>query len=209
MTYRSTEGTATESPQTPSRRRRRQAPPLPFAPPPDTVRLPPGHRAEVYALPTSTGFVGSTFSMDSSEFMRFAAKQYKNERVTMAVLLYLIGCQEVGGEIHATQAEIAHEIPLARSSVNSAYGILEEDGVLRKLKRGRYQLNPALILRGGRPKSAGKSSSKKSREEPVGQLDLLRDILQDPNAPEAFKAMANPGTRLDDRKDSPTEETGI
>ncbi|MFJ2225652.1 hypothetical protein ACIOFY_37120 [Streptomyces anulatus] len=146
--------------------------------------------------------------MDSTEFMRWAAKQYCGERITMAVLLYLIGSQEVGGEIRATQAEVAREIPFARSSVNAAYGMLEADGVLRKLERGRYQLNPALVLRGGRPTSSKKSSPRKSRE-PVDQLDLLRDILQDPDAPEAFKAMANPGTRLDGRKASPTEETGI
>ncbi|MFI6142356.1 hypothetical protein ACIBCC_29720 [Streptomyces griseus] len=144
--------------------------------------------------------------MDSTEFMRWAAKQYSHERVTMAVLFYLIGCQEVGGEIHATQAEIAYEIPLPRSSVNAAYVMLEGDGVLWKRRRGKYQLNPAAALRGGR--KPAKRSSRKPGEQ-VDQLDLLREILQDPDAPEAFKAMAQPGMRLDERKDSSTKETGI
>ncbi|MFI1532158.1 hypothetical protein [Streptomyces griseus] len=144
--------------------------------------------------------------MDSTEFMRWAAKTYSRERVTMAVLYYLIGCQEVGGEIHATQAEIAYEIPLPRSSVNAAYVMLERDGVLWKRRRGKYQLNPAVALRGGR--KPAKRSSRKPGEQ-VDQLDLLREILQDPDAPEAFKAMAQPGTRLDERKDSSTKETGI
>ncbi|MFB6700282.1 replication/maintenance protein RepL [Streptomyces rubiginosohelvolus] len=150
----------------------------------------------------SKGFIGDAFSMDSLEFMRWAALRYCEDRFTLVTLVYLIGCQEVGGEIEATQATIATELGYARSHITRSFKVLEEDGVLQRVKRGQYQLNPAVVLRGGTRKLSGKSTSRRSKGAPVDQLDLLNLIMMDPDAPEAFRDMARPGKRLHERKDS-------
>ncbi|MCD9903217.1 replication/maintenance protein RepL [Streptomyces sp. MT29] len=203
MTFSSTEGASAEpQPSRPPGRRRRQPPPV-FAPPPrrEAFTLPPNHAATVYALPSAKGFVGAAFSMDSLEFMRWAALRYCEDRFTLVVLVYLIGCQDPGGDIKATQAGIGSELGFTRSHITRSFKVLEHDGVLKRVTRGFYQLNPAVVLRGGTRKLDDEGSSRKVKGEPVNQLDLLNLIMMDPDAPEAFKAMAEPGRRLHDRKD--------
>ncbi|RPE26998.1 hypothetical protein EDD38_7635 [Kitasatospora cineracea] len=53
----------------------------------------PGHAAQVFALPGSTGFIGEAFSMDSPEFMRWAARRYDSDRFVLVVLFALMGSQ--------------------------------------------------------------------------------------------------------------------
>ncbi|GAA3233292.1 hypothetical protein GCM10010260_81710 [Streptomyces filipinensis] len=179
-------------PGKPTRRRR----PLPTTdlPVPDIaprasqqIDVPAGHGAYVYPLATSTAFIGGSYSMDSLTFMLWASKHYaaSEDRFILVVLVALIGSQDIGGHITKKQEEIAEHLGYSRRHVGGAQRRLMADGVLRRVRRGVYQLVPSAVLRGGTRKVPG------ARTERVQQLDLLREILQDPDAPAAFKAMAN------------------
>ncbi|WP_404871017.1 helix-turn-helix domain-containing protein (plasmid) [Kitasatospora griseola] len=186
-----------------TRRRRPKPPPTSYSriPSSATVELPPGHGAQVFPLPSSTGFVGEAFSMDSLEFMRWAARRYDNDRFVLVVLLTLMGSQEPGGVIEANHGDIAEHLGYSRSHVTRVFHVLEADGALMRVRNGLYQLNPAASLRGGvRKPQKGRKAASGAKAERVEQLDLLHALLEDPNAPEAFKAMAQPGAKLDPRK---------
>lgn len=182
----------------PSCTRRRRPPPPPTAyrgEPLPSVELPAGYGAQIFPLPSSAGFIGGAFSMDSLEFMRWAALRYDHNRFVLVVLLTLMGSQDPGGLIDVTQAEMAQYLGYSRPHVVGAFKVLEADGALRKVCRGRYQLNPAASLRGGARKQE-KGSRRNAKAEKVEQLDLLSMILEDPDAPEAWREMAMPGARL-------------
>ncbi|WP_331731178.1 replication/maintenance protein RepL (plasmid) [Kitasatospora sp. NBC_00070] len=68
--------------------------------------------------------------------------------VEVAVLLHMMGSQN-RGQIAQTQVEMANEIGVARSSVNSAISRLCELNYIRRhKKRGLYDVNPRLCFRG-------------------------------------------------------------
>ncbi|MGW4815177.1 hypothetical protein ACWEPB_26530 [Kitasatospora cineracea] len=185
------------------RRRRPKPPPTAYSrvPMPSTVELPPGHGAQVFPLPSSTGFIGEAFSMDSLEFMRWAARRYDADRFVLVVLLTLMGSQEPGGLIEANHGDVAEYLEYSRSHVTRAFHVLEADGALKRVRNGLYQLNPAASLRGGLKKpQKGRTAASAGKGEKVEQLDLLHALLEDPDAPEAFKAMAQPGASLEPRK---------
>ncbi|WP_052433051.1 helix-turn-helix domain-containing protein [Streptacidiphilus carbonis] len=195
----------------PSRSRRRRPKPPPSAyrgTPPPSIDLPPGHGAKVFPLPTSTGFVGEEFSMDSMEFMRWAALRYDGDRFVLVVLFTLMGSQEPGGLIEATQEQVADSLGYSRSHVARVYNVLETDGALRKVRRGVYQLNPAVSLRGGLRKPRNASRSADAKAEKVDQLALLFEIREDLDAPEAFRELAASGAKLDTRPKPGTPEGG-
>lgn len=190
-------------PPRPAKRRR----PLPTAPAPtrsergQNLDLPPGYGAHLYPLATSNGFIGHSYSMDSLTFMLWAVRRYGDaeDRFVLAVLVAMIGLQEVGGHIEQTQEQIGQTIGsgYSRSHVAWALGVLLEDGVLRRVRRGVYQIVPSAALRGGvRPPAEGKRKVPGSAPERVHQLDLLKEILEDPQAPDAFKAMAQVDAKL-------------
>lgn len=136
--------------------------------------------------------------MDSLDFMLWAALRYDDDRFVFVVLLTLIGSQDPGGQITKTQEQIGAQLGYSRGHIARVLRVLEDDGVLRRIQRGVYQLNPAASLRGGLlPEPKGKSGTRRPRPERVEQLDLLRQILEDPDAPEAFRAMAAPGAELE------------
>jgi hypothetical protein len=184
----------------PGRRRRPKPPPTAYnRVPGSTIELPAGHGAQVFPLPTSSGFVGEAFSMDSLEFMRWAALRYDGDRFILVVLLTLMGSQEPGGQIQATHGDVAQHLGYSRPHISRAFHVLEGDGALRRVRRGLYQLNPAASLRGGlRAPEKGKKAGQ-GKGERVEQLDLLRSALEDPAVPEAFRALAMPGARLEAR----------
>ncbi|MDX3135750.1 helix-turn-helix domain-containing protein [Streptomyces europaeiscabiei] len=200
---------APQLPSEPSRRRRRPKPP-PTAysrSSGSTIELPAGHGAQVFPIGSSTGFVGDAFSMDSLEFMRWAAVQYDDDRFILVVLFTLMGSQKPGGLIEATHEDVAQHLGYSRSHVSRAFNVLESDGALRKVQKGLYQLNPAASLRGGlrEPAKGEKKRSRPALGDRVEQLDLLREIMDDPDAPDAFRAMAAPGAKLEVRKGSDGE----
>ncbi|MFJ3091606.1 helix-turn-helix domain-containing protein [Streptomyces sp. NPDC086838] len=172
-----------------------------------TIDLPAGHAAQVYPIGASTGFIGEAFSMDSLEFMRWAAVRYDSDRFVLVVLFTLMGSQKPGGLIEATHEDVGDALGYIRSHISRAFSVLEDDGALRRLQRGRYQLNPAASLRGGlrEPRKGEKKRSKADMGDRVEQLDLLREIMEDPDAPGAFRAMAAPGAKLETRKGSDEE----
>ncbi|QIB49468.1 helix-turn-helix domain-containing protein [Streptomyces aureoverticillatus] len=195
---------APQLPDPPSRRRRRPKPP-PTAynrSSGSSIDLPAGHGAHVFPIGSSTGFVGEAFSMDSLEFMRWAAIQYDDDRFVLVVLFTLMGSQKPGGLIEATHEDVAQHLRYSRSHVSRAINVLEADGVLRRQQKGVYQLNPAASLRGGlrEPEKGAKRRSRANVGDRVEQLDLLREIMDDPDAPEAFRAMAAPGAKLEVRE---------
>ncbi|GLW04751.1 hypothetical protein [Streptomyces lavendulae] len=149
---------------------------------------------------SAKGFIGASYSMDSLAFMLWAARRYHDSehRFVLVVLFALIGLQEVGGHIERTQDQIGAEIGgYSRAHVAWALGVLQDDGVLRRVRRGVYQLVPSAALRGGmKPMPEGQRRLGGNARERVEQLDLLRDILEDPDAPAAFKAMAEADARL-------------
>ncbi|GGV45017.1 type IV toxin-antitoxin system AbiEi family antitoxin domain-containing protein [Streptomyces griseoflavus] len=199
-------------PGVPSGRRRRPKPP-PTAynrSSGPTIELPAGHAAQVFPLGSSTGFIGEAFCMDSLEFMRWAAVRYDADRFVLVVLFHLMGSQQPGGLIEVKHENVAEALGYSRPHISRAFGVLEADGALRRLQRGLYQLNPAASLRGGirEPVEGGRKRSETGTGARVEQLDLLREILEDPDAPEAFRAMAAPGTRLEVRKGSDSDGKG-
>ncbi|MFF6835197.1 hypothetical protein ACFY84_25510 [Streptomyces sp. NPDC012438] len=200
---------APKLPGVPSRRRRRPKPP-PTAynrSSSSTIELPAGHAAQVFPVGSSTGFIGEAFSMDSLEFMRWAAVRYDSDRFVLVVLFHLMGSQKPGGLIEAKHDDVAETLGYSRPHISRVFNVLEVDGALRKLQRGLYQLNPAASLRGGlrEPQKGEKKRSKAGMDDRVEQLDLLREIMEDPDAPEAFRAMAAPGATLEVRKESDGE----
>lgn len=200
---------APKLPGMPSPRRRRPKPP-PTAynrTLGSTIDLPAGHAAQVYPIGASTGFIGEAFSMDSLEFMRWAAVHYDSDRFVLVVLFTLMGSQKPGGLIEATHEDVANVLGYSRPHISRAFGVLEDDGAIRRLQRGCYQLNPAASLRGGlrEPREGEKKRSKAGMGDRVEQLDLLREIMDDPDIPGAFRAMAAPGAKLEARKGSDRE----
>lgn len=200
---------APKLPDVPSRRRRRPKPP-PTAynrSVGSTLELPAGHAAQVFPVGSSTGFIGEAFSMDSLEFMRWAAVRYDGDRFVLVVLFHLMGSQKPGGLIEATHEDVSADLGYSRPHISRVFNVLEADGALRKVQRGVYQLNPAASLRGGlrEPRKGEKKRAKAGMGDRVEQLDLLREIMEDPDAPDAFRAMAAPGAKLEVRKESDGE----
>ncbi|MCX4721971.1 replication/maintenance protein RepL [Streptomyces virginiae] len=152
-------------------------------------------------MATSTAFIGGAYSMDSTAFLLWAAQRYAapDERFVAVVLLALIGSQEIGGHITRTQQELGQHLGYSRAHVAWAMALLMEDGVLRRVRRGVYQLVPSAVLRGGvRPSDSATPRELARRAARVHQLDLLKEILDDEDAPEAFRAMAQVDARLPD-----------
>ncbi|MFD6465228.1 hypothetical protein [Streptomyces goshikiensis] len=179
------------------------------------MELPAGHTAKIQPPLTSDGFIGGAFSMDSLEFLRWASAYFYDDNVSLCVLLFLMGSQEPGGLACVTQAEIAKGISeqmwadLAKrrdqSQVSRSMTKLTKLGLVHMPTRGRYQLQPAATLRGGsatfeRPVRQRPGARTVRERAKVDQLDLLADLLADPNVPEAFKMLAGPGPELPRRR---------
>ncbi|MFC9758676.1 hypothetical protein [Streptomyces sp. NPDC056921] len=110
---------APKLPGAPPRRRRRPKPP-PTAynrPAGSAIELPAGHAAQVFPVASSTGFIGEAFSMDSLEFMRWAAVRYDDDRFVLVVLFHLMGSQKPGGLIEATHEDVAKALGYSRPHI--------------------------------------------------------------------------------------------
>lgn len=62
----------------------------------NAVELPEGHSAHLQPPVTAGDFIGKYFAQDSLEFLRWAARYFRDDDVTLCVLLYLMGSQDVG-----------------------------------------------------------------------------------------------------------------
>ncbi|MFF4276229.1 hypothetical protein [Streptomyces sp. NPDC001536] len=162
--------------------------------------LPPGHSAHVQPPVTAGDFIGKYFAQDSLEFLRWAARYFRDDNVTLCVLLYLMGSQEVGGHVELKQTEIAEALEMDPAQVSRAQSKLKRLGLAYSPKKGTIQLQPAATLRGGFKivDKPVRGSAKKQVKVQVEQLSLLNELLGDDNVPEAFKNMARSGARLPD-----------
>jgi DNA-binding MarR family transcriptional regulator len=91
------------------------------------------------------------YSLVSNYFARYVLPQALTQRLITplqgAVLSNLIGRQK-RGTILATQQEVADEIRAGRTSVGPALNGLCELNLVRRVKRGEYQLNPRIAYNG-------------------------------------------------------------
>jgi hypothetical protein len=162
------------------------------------VELPSGHSAEVKPPVTAGDFIGKYFSQDSLEFLRWAARYFRDDNVTLCVLLFMMGSQEVGGGVVLKQTEVAEELDMAPAQVSRALTKLRRLGLAYSPKRGAIQLQPTVTLRGGYKlidKPVPGSTARRIRVQ-VEQLSLLNDLVLDPGVPEEFRDMALPGATL-------------
>ncbi|CAL9673209.1 hypothetical protein SUDANB176_07567 (plasmid) [Streptomyces sp. enrichment culture] len=162
------------------------------------VELPVGHTAEVKPPVTAGDFVGKYFAQDSLEFLRWAARYFRDDNVTLCVLLYMMGSQEVGGSVELKQTEIAAELDMDPAQVSRAQSKLKRLGLAYSPKKGSIQLQPAVTLRGGYRlvEKPVRGSAARSVKVQVEQLSLLNELVLDPNVPEEFRGMALPGAKL-------------
>lgn len=120
-----------------------------------TTSAPPVEEVTVKFRPrrASHDMAGSMgYSLTSNWFMaKVLARCIVAHRLTpveVAVLLHMMGSQN-RGELVQTQVDMAEELGVARSSVNSAIGRLCELNYIRRHRtRGRYAINPRLCFRG-------------------------------------------------------------
>ncbi|MEW2498225.1 hypothetical protein AB0942_32515 [Streptomyces nodosus] len=162
------------------------------------VELPVGHTAEVRPPVTAGDFIGKYFAQDSLEFLRWAARYFRDDNVTLCVLLYMMGSQEVGGAVELKQTEIAAELEMDPAQVSRAQTKLKRLGLAYSPKKGSIQLQPAVTLRGGYrliEKPVRGSAAKRVKVQ-VEQLSLLNEIVLDSGVPEEFRDMALPGAKL-------------
>jgi hypothetical protein len=133
--------------------------------------------------------------MDSLEFLKWMAVFFHDDIAALRVVLYLMGSQEPGGTIRATQVQIAQGLQLNRVHVNRAMGRVYALGLVRMVDRGLYQLNPQASLRGGtiEVEEPGRPSHRKPATRKVDQLELIADLDEDPSVPTEFKQLLLPG----------------
>lgn len=118
--------------------------------------------------------------------------------MTLCVLLYMMGSQEVGGGVELKQTQIAAELDMDAAQVSRAQAKLKRLGLAYSPKKGAVQLQPAVTLRGGY-RQIGKpvrGSVARSGKVQVEQLSLLHELVLDPDVPEEFRGMALPGAKL-------------
>ncbi|MEW1677914.1 hypothetical protein AB0O47_32475 [Streptomyces noursei] len=169
----------------------------------NVVELPAGHTAEVRPPVTAGDFVGKYFAQDSLEFLRWAARYFRDDNETLCVLLFMMGSQEVGGAVSKRQGDIAEALDMDPTQVSRAQRKLKRLGLAWSPKKGGpIQLQPSVTLRGGvkfvEPSVPG-SATKKVKVQ-VEQLSLLNDFVCDPAVPEAFKNLALPDATLPEPK---------
>ncbi|MFC6134654.1 helix-turn-helix domain-containing protein [Streptomyces spororaveus] len=142
--------------------------------------------------------------MDSLEFLRWLAVYFHDDLLTLRVALFLMGSQEPGGLIRATQKEIATALSAHRVHVNRSVGVLYRLGVVHMVQRGMYQLNPQASLRGGvveveeaEPRAFSTGAKVKRK---IDQLVLIDSLDLDPKVLDEFKNLKLPAPHPRKRK---------
>jgi hypothetical protein len=162
------------------------------------VELPQGHSAYVQPPVTAGEFIGKYFAQDSLEFLRWAARYFRDDNVTLCVLLYMMGSQEVGGHVELKQVDIAEVLEMDPAQVSRAQTKLKRLGLAYSPKKGTIQLQPAATLRGGFRviEKPVRGAAKRQVKVQVEQLSLLNELVVDQSVPEEFRSMALPNARL-------------
>ncbi|MGW0844302.1 hypothetical protein ACWD26_30015 [Streptomyces sp. NPDC002787] len=166
------------------------------------VELPQGHSAHVQPPVTAGEFIGKYFAQDSLEFLRWTARYFRDDNVTLCVLLYMMGSQEVGGHVELKQTEIAEALEMDPAQVSRAQTKLKRLGLAYSPKKGTIQLQPAATLRGGFRviEKPVRGAAKKQVKVQVEQLSLLNELVVDQGVPEEFRSMALPNAKFPEPK---------
>lgn len=182
-------------------RRRPAAPGAPPPPPPsafrapgalrrtNVVNLPDGYRASVEPPVNSDGFLGEDFVMDSQEFLCWLSDYYRDDIVTLRLIIRMMGIQKPGGTVEATQSKLAGLLKVKQSQISRSLKDTGSLGVTAKVKAGLYQLHPRLSLKGGRVPVEPKPGMRAQGTLKVDQLSLLDAIEDNPDLPEVFREL--------------------
>lgn len=153
----------------------------------NTVEMPTGYRATVEPPVHSDGFLGGDFVMDSQAFLCWLADYYKDDHVSLRLIVRMMGMQKPGGEVHATQIELASLLGVRQSQISRSLKEAGRIGVTAKVKAGVYQLHPTLSLRGGRVPVEPKPGTRARGTLRVDQLSLVDFIAKNEQLPDVFR----------------------
>ncbi|MGW0801348.1 hypothetical protein [Streptomyces sp. NPDC002692] len=149
--------------------------------------MPAGYRATVEPPVNSDGFLGGDFVMDSQAFLCWLSDYYKDDHVSLRLIVRMMGMQKPGGEVHATQTELAGLLGVRQSQISRSLKEAGRIGVTAKVKAGVYQLHPTLSLRGGRVPVEPKPGTRARGTLRVDQLSLVDFIAKNEQLPDVFR----------------------
>ncbi|MGP4001692.1 helix-turn-helix domain-containing protein [Streptomyces sp. 8N706] len=124
----------------------------------------------------------NAFAMDSLEFL-FIVAQYYRGNLPLRLILILIANQRAGGRIELTQERMADILDVHRSRVSEVLQELMEQGIVVKMERGVYRVNPVYSFRGA---EFVRNQNGKIEYTEVSQRDVL-DELTNSNMPELVR----------------------
>ncbi|TSB32087.1 hypothetical protein OG422_31400 (plasmid) [Streptomyces sp. NBC_01525] len=157
----------------------------------NVVNLPEGYRASVEPPVTSDGFLDEAFVMDSQTFLCWLADYYRDDLVSLRLIVRMMGMQKPGGIVVATQVRLAGLLKVKQSQISRSLKEAGQIGVVVKVKGGVYQLHPRLTLKGGRVPVKSKPGLRAQGTMKVDQLSLLDAIEDNEDLPEAFRHLRN------------------
>ncbi|MFJ7630840.1 hypothetical protein ACIQZN_30605 [Streptomyces sp. NPDC097595] len=127
--------------------------------------------------------------MDSQEFLCWLSDYYRDDIVTLRLIIRMMGMQRPGGTVEATQSRLAELLKVKQSQISRSLKDTGSLGVTAKVKAGLYQLHPRLSLRGGRVPVEPRPGMRAQGTLKVDQLSLLDAIEDNPDLPGAFKEL--------------------
>lgn len=65
-----------------------------------------------------------------------------------SVMFFIIDNLDKENMFHMTQTEVANELGIGRTTVNESFKILENANFLKKIRDGKYQVNPSSVFKG-------------------------------------------------------------
>ncbi|MFH0246449.1 hypothetical protein ACGRHY_29430 [Streptomyces sp. HK10] len=171
----------------------------------NVVNLPDGYRAAVEPPVTSDGFLDGDFVMDSQVFLCWLADYYRDDIVSLRLVVRMMGMQKPGGAVQATQVRLAELLGVRQSQISRSLKEAGRIGLVARVKPGVYQLHPRLSLKGGRVPVEPEPGMKTQGTMKVDQLALLDDIADNPNLPEVFRELRE----LPDPAEKPPREDKV
>ncbi|GAA3981223.1 hypothetical protein GCM10022384_33030 [Streptomyces marokkonensis] len=130
--------------------------------------------------------MGKYFAQDGLEFLRWAARYFRVDNVTLCVLLHLMGSQEIGGHVELKQVDIAEALEMDPARVSRAQTKLKRLGLAHSPKKGSINVVDKPV----------RGAARRQVKVHVDQLSLLNELVVDQDVPEEFRTMALPGARL-------------
>ncbi|MER7764523.1 hypothetical protein [Streptomyces sp. NPDC097619] len=151
---------------------------------------------------SSDGFLDGDFVMDSQTFLCWLSDYYRDDIVSLRLIVRMMGMQKPGGTVQATQSQLAEILGVKQSQVSRSLKESGRIGVTARIKPGVYQLHPRLSLKGGKVPVDPKPGTRVQGTLKVDQLSLLDAIEDNPDLPEVFRELR----RLPDPARKPVRE---